>query len=398
VLLNRSRARELMSTSGVDAIVATMIENTYYFAGLWSMASKLFPRDTQVYVLVAADDLTAPIAVVPTTDADCVLDCFNDLRDVLTYGTFYRELFDDARMGENERHMKDWVIDREPFPNALSALVKAIQILGLTESCISIDESALNTYNFGALAERFPRAKFIPGAQLVKEIRAVKTSEEVRRLRLASEVNKQAMADAVSIAREGVTEKEMLIAYRTSLVQQGAQLSFECLNFGANTGFGNLASTDQKLRKGQHIRFDVGCRYLGYMSDLSRIFSYGDPGGKIRRYYNALRVGNEAGINALQPGRRPSEIFEVVVETVRQSGIPHYRRHHTGHGIGLEVYEPPLIAPNSNAVIEEGMTLAIEAPYFELGLGGLQIEDIVYVTKNGAEYLSVSNRDLVVLE
>ena len=92
-----------------------------------------------------------------------------------------------------------------------------------------------------------------------------------------------------------------------------------------------------------------------------------------------------------------SDIFNVAVQTVRNSGIPHYQRHHCGHGIGLEFYDPPLISPHDHTKIEEGMVLNIETPYYELGFGGLQVEDTVLVTESGVRYLTKSSRELSIL-
>lgn len=398
MLINTARAIRYMKQAGVRALLGTTIENTFYFAGLRSIASYLFPKDSQVYVLVTIDNLEKPWVILPTTDVDCLLECFVVPEEVFPYGTFYREVFNEEGFKERERLMKHWVINQDPYPDPLAALVAAIKKAGLSESSIAIDEKAFNLSYFDSLADQFPKAHIIPGFDLIQEIRSVKTPEEIKRLRRASKVNEQAISDAMAIVEEGITERELWLAYRTSIIRQGSTPIFELINFGANTGFGNLYSTEQKLQKGQHIRFDVGCRVDGYISDISRIFSFGEPTKKVLEYYNALRVGNEAGIEALTHGRQASEIFNIVVETVRKNGLPHYRRHHTGHGIGVEIYQPPLIAPTSDMVIENGMTLAIEAPYFEMGFAGLQIEDIVHVTAQGAEYLSTSSRDLVIVE
>jgi Xaa-Pro dipeptidase len=395
MLINQARALQLMKRERVDAFVGTSIENNYYFAGLWAISSAIFPRDSQVYVIVTADNLESPSIVIPTSDADCTFECFCLISNVYPYGTFYRELNNKSTLGEYEGQYKKWAIDNTPYSDAITALCEAISKSGLSESCVAIDEKAFRADYFPVLAEKFPKGRFIPGAKLIQEIRAIKTPEEINRLRRVCQITEQAINVAVSIIKEGVTEKDVVIAFRSSLVSQGAMPAFECINFGTNTGFGNLYSSDQVIIRGQHIRFDVGCRYQGYVSDLSRIFAYGTPNERVRTVYKALCLGNQAGIESLYPGKKAFEIFNTVVETVHRAGIPNYRRTHTGHGIGVEFYQPPLIAPNNLETIHSGMIFAIETPYYELGFGGLQIEDMVVVTPHGAEYLSTSTRDLV---
>ena len=146
------------------------------------------------------------------------------------------------------------------------------------------------------------------------------------------------------------------------------------------------------------IRFDYGCDYQGYTSDLSRTVCVGTPDEKTVRLYDAIRAGTEAAIAAARPGVRACELFQIAVETTRSNGIPHYRRHHVGHCLGLEVYDDPSITPDNQTVLQADMALNIETPYYELGWGGVQVEDTVAITENGAVRLDVSDNHLIVLD
>ena len=84
----------------------------------------------------------------------------------------------------------------------------------------------------------------------------------------------------------------------------------------------------------------------------------------------------------------------MAVETIRRSGLPDYRRHHVGHGIGLEMYEAPLVEENSDALLEAGMVINVETPYYESGYGGFQVEDTIVVTETGEELLTHADRAL----
>jgi Xaa-Pro aminopeptidase len=94
---------------------------------------------------------------------------------------------------------------------------------------------------------------------------------------------------------------------------------------------------------------------------------------------------------------RTADVFEASVETVRREGIPHYQRSHVGHGIGLDGYDAPDIAPSSPAVFEEGMVVCVETPYYEMGFGGLQVEDTLVVTKDGVDSFMLSGTGLKVV-
>ena len=145
---------------------------------------------------------------------------------------------------------------------------------------------------------------------------------------------------------------------------------------------------------GDLVRFDLGCVYEGYRSDISRTAVLGAPDAKQARYYGAALAGERAAIEAMKPGVPVGRIFDIAVQTTRAAGIPHYQRHHVGHGIGLEPYDPPTIAPGGDTVLEPGMVFCVETPYYEHGWGGVQVEDAVEVTAAGARLLTRSSREL----
>ena len=93
------------------------------------------------------------------------------------------------------------------------------------------------------------------------------------------------------------------------------------------------------------------------------------------------------GYDIIKPGLKCRDLFKEIVATVQREGIPHFARSHVGHGIGVDGYDPPNIAESSADVLEENMVVCIETPYYELGFAGLQVEDMVRVTKDGAESL-----------
>ena len=101
---------------------------------------------------------------------------------------------------------------------------------------------------------------------------------------------------------------------------------------------------------------------------------------------------------ALLPGVRAGELFDVAVAAVEGAGLSPYRRHHCGHGIGSSVYEPPIVSPGADDVIEPGMVVCLETPFYELGWGGMMVEDTIVVTGGGHRMLTRSDRSLRVIE
>jgi Xaa-Pro aminopeptidase len=120
---------------------------------------------------------------------------------------------------------------------------------------------------------------------------------------------------------------------------------------------------------------------------MSRGASLGQPDPRIKKYYEAVEKGVLRAYDLVKPGFKVADLFKEVVETVRREGIPHFKRSHVGHGIGVDGYDPPNISEKTGEVFEESMVICVETPYYELGFAGLQVEDMLRVTKDGAESL-----------
>jgi Xaa-Pro dipeptidase len=132
-----------------------------------------------------------------------------------------------------------------------------------------------------------------------------------------------------------------------------------------------------------------------YASDIARMVVVGEASEKLRRYYHAVWRGLDAAASLLRPGARVRDIYAAAVGSVREAGIPHYTRTHCGHGIGIENYDWPLIDADSEELLEEGMVVCLETPYYELGWGGVQVEDTFLITESGARRFTVAPADII---
>ena len=215
-------------------------------------------------------------------------------------------------------------------------------------------------------------------------------------LSASADICDRAIERGFASACEGMTETEMAREIDMAFTQAGARHYFITISFGKKSA--NMPyPSDNTLKQGDLIRFDGGCIYENYYSDLARCAVLGEPTEKQERYYNAVLAGEKAAYSLIRPGAEVRSMFKAAVEEIRKQGIPHYNRHHVGHGVGQEAYEPPLVSP-VDFKLEEGMVLNIETPYYELGFGGVQVEDTFLVTEDGYENLSSGERELAVHE
>jgi Xaa-Pro dipeptidase len=399
MLVNVERLKRKMDELDLDGVVATTKENVHYFTGVWSVSLEMFPHDGQCYAVVTRDRPAEPVFVSSVGEIDQVLDGFQTIRETVTFGTFYRESTTDIELSPEEIRLKEISVDRPSASDPLAALGQALKLAGLADEKVGVDETGLRPGYFDSLAETLPRATFVPGSSALEWVRRVKTEEEIRRIRAAARITERAIQAAAGIAVEGVTEHELMCEFRRSIVSQGAIPRFNLIRIGRNAVAGQVLPDRTPLKLGDTIWFDAGCTYCGYWSDVARNVSLGEPSSRVQSVYQAMLEGEERGIAATRPGMTGGELFDLTVEAVREAGVPGYRRHHVGHGIGGEVYEQPLLAPNNKTVIEEGMVLNIETPYYEFGLGALHVEDPYVVGSDGHnQLLTTLSRELWVMD
>lgn len=392
MFMNRERLRLEMERSGFETLVATSKENVFYASGFTSLSQKLI-KATQVYAMVSLKDDLKPVVISPVGDADLIASDFPVDHGFLTYGTFYYEIGSD-NLPPVERKLKSLAVDRPSKANAQEALISYLQEAGLGKSRIGLDESNLNQTQFQSIRGALPGAEVVPAARSFRYARMVKTPREIELLHRAVACTEHAMEACLKAAAPGITEQAMGRIFDRTLIDEGAEPLFAVIAFGERGALPNAPATARELKPGDTIRFDIGCVYGGYTADIARTAAFGEVDPRLKAYYQALLTGENAGLEVCRPGRQASEVFNAVVEAVRKAGIPRYRRHHVGHGIGLEPYDAPLLGPADDTVLEEGMVLCVEPPYYELGVTGLQVEDTIVVEKSGARLLTRTTREL----
>ncbi len=394
MLLNESRARDVMRRNQVDAIVATFPENVTYVSGYWSFSQHVI-KSTQVYAIIPVVGQVTPVLVAPIGDLDGMADKGPDI-PVEAYGTF--NVFMDDSGEKRPEYDRYWDMSRgDKSDSPASALEAALKRLGLENGRLALDSSGLTPPAAEDIKRRLPRCKMSEGWGLLREIRMVKTPEEVARVKKSTSVTEKAIDDVLASLREGMTEMEMYTVFNESVVRQGGTPLLTCIGIGPRGAFPNVQPSGYRLKKNDLIRFDVGCIYDSYCSDIARIACFGRPSDKAAAYHKAVLEGEREALKLVKPGATAAEVFAKAVEATRAGGIPHFERHHCGHGIGIELYDMPSIAPGDKTVIEEGMVINVETCYYELGFAGLQAEDTVVVTADGYDYLSVSDRSLRVI-
>jgi Xaa-Pro aminopeptidase len=393
-LINTQRARDLLAADGLDGLITATLENSFYFSGVWNLAHEVFPYMGEAYVVVSADDVTAGSMVTSMGEADLALMANPTMRNSHAWGSFFRVAPEGVQLNADEAR----IAALEPTGGVIDALAAALEEQGLPGGSVGVDERGVNRGLIDSLRERFPDTTFTPASDLLRRIRMVKTPAEHERLIQTLRITEAAFDATIASAYEGVTERELRRVFETAIVAAGARPAFALIRFGRGMALGQVEGGDTRLDRGDYIWFDIGCTYRGYRSDIGRVVSFGEPSSRLRDLYDASKQGQERAFELMRPGVEAKAVFTGAVERVREAGIPHYQRHHVGHGIGVEFYDMPVLSPGIETKLEEGMVFEVETPYYELGFGGTFIEDTVIIRENGPEIVTRLDRELHVLE
>ncbi|MGB7594653.1 MAG: aminopeptidase P family protein [Erysipelotrichaceae bacterium] len=235
------------------------------------------------------------------------------------------------------------------------------------------------------------------GSFTIDRIRAKKSPAEQAKMRKASRINDQVMAEVRQQLHVGVREIEIadFIVQRFDALADGASFP-PIVAFGDHTADPHAECGDRRLEEGMPVIIDMGCVSEGYCSDMTRSYSLKKPWNAL--IYETVRQANLAGIAAVKPGVRLSEIDAAARKVIDDAGFGQYFIHRLGHGIGAEVHEPFDVSSASEITAFEGMCFSIEPGIYIEGSGGVRIEDLVLVTNDGCEVLNHFSKESEVIE
>jgi Xaa-Pro aminopeptidase len=380
------KARAKMDQQGIDALLLTSKENVVYFAGIRTIGWSSKHRPLGVIVPRSNDK---PVVLI--------------VAETLFEVSYHSSWIDEVRPWGGWRR-------KDAAPDPIVAMHDACKELGVAQGTIGLElgygqRVAMSQQDFDQLQAGLSNAKLVDAGPLLWDLRMIKSPLEIEALRKACDATTRAFERGFGSAKPGMTERELAGIIMAELALQTNELpGFLMVRSGEmKYGMVNVEPFEKPMEPGDLVVVDVGANYKYYWSDFMRMASIGEPSAEQRRFFDADLAAQQAGVDVIKPGIKLHEIFDACYNVLIDRGlgehVPGLER--VGHGLGLDVHEPPSIAKGSDVIVQPNMVLTVEPIFWDQPdhkIGNFAIEDVVLVTEDGHEVLSTFPKELYIVE
>jgi Xaa-Pro aminopeptidase len=265
---------------------------------------------------------------------------------------------------------------------------------------IGIESEHFTVAERSRLAAMVPRDSLLrPAPALIERSRTVKDAAEIEQIQSAVLLGADLFDVILKMTRPGVKESEVAAELEYAARKAGAEgMSFPTIIAGGTrSSLPHGRASEATIPSRGFVVCDFGVILAGYCSDVTRTMHVGRPTSEARRIYEAVRQAQQAAIEAVQPGVTAGEVDQAARKLLKKSNLDRYFTHSTGHGVGLEIHEPPRIATGQEEILHPGMVITIEPGVYIPGKFGVRIEDMVVVTERGCQVLTPTSKRMIVL-
>jgi Xaa-Pro dipeptidase len=389
---NLPRLQKLMNDASIDLLIISAPENVFYLSGVPTSA-------TNSNHLLFCSRRTTPVMCVVPKEGDPTLVLSAAAFDVTTRNSWIKDLRLYAT-GTYIWRKKKVYLTATSFIETLKRVVSE-KLDNEKSAKIGIEMNDLSVVNYDGMRRSFSKNhSFVDGNETLMLSRMIKNQEEILRFKKANQILCKVMKKIEHELKDRPTEVELDILLKQQMLKEGAE-SWQQTTIAGGRVSGpdiyNQPVLKRRLKKGDLVRLDVGCVFKGYTADLSRTYAVERVPQRAAKTYKVLQEAFLKYIDMLEPGTRASEINIGVVEYVREHLDREYYRGNVGHGVGVELYDKPILGAEDRTLLQEGMTLSYEVPYHIAGLGGLNLEDSVLITSRSKQVVSKYDRDVIVV-
>lgn len=282
--------------------------------------------------------------------------------------------------------------------NAAQDINKYISSLGIKH--LYLEASRLSVARFNSLSDSLECECLAEKAdEAIKALRRTKTAEELNNILAAQDIAERAFKHICSFIKEGVTEREIGLELDYFMLRAGAEaLSFETIAVsGKNSSMPHGVPTDKKVEYGDFITMDYGAVVNGYHSDMTRTVALGGVSDKQKKVYETVLEAQLKSLELLAPGVLCKAADAAARDVIANAGYGEFFGHGTGHGVGIEIHEFPVLNTRTNEILAQGDVVTVEPGIYLPGEFGVRIEDMAFITENGAKNLTNCPKTLIIL-
>ncbi|MEA4853590.1 MAG: Xaa-Pro peptidase family protein [Christensenella sp.] len=322
----------IRETETADAYLLTSVENVAYATGFTGDSSQLlisaygeyFFTDSR-YEELARNEISPSIEIISTGGANRVLAIASKLRDC--------------------------------------------RRLGIEKQDVTIGV-------FEAYRDAFNEVEYIDLSQFLLTMRMIKSENEIEKIRKAARANEIALEETLPLIKPGISELDIRAELEYRMKKQGMDLAFSTIAAaGMNSAIPHATPSSYKICDGDFLTLDFGCRFEGYCSDITRTFGVGNIDGQRKKIYDIVKEAQQSAADAAQVGADTREIDFIARDLIHKNGYGAYYDHGTGHGVGRQIHELPILNPRFSYILEKNMVFTVEPGIYVPGIGGVRIED-----------------------
>jgi Xaa-Pro aminopeptidase len=282
---------------------------------------------------------------------------------------------------------------------ALAAALAAVYGPALHAHPLAIEHPVMRVSELRALEAATPNLQTVDATPIFTALRLTKDSAELALISEAVRILEQGLENALQQLRPGMSERAFSRLLTDALLNSGAEAeSFPNLvASGPNGANPHHNNGDRTFQPGDLVIIDCGARYHGYISDITRTVAIGTPSPAAQAIYDLVLQANRAGCAASGPGKTGAEIDAAARNIITYAGYGEYFIHRTGHGIGIDVHEPPYIMAGNHTPLPVGATFTVEPGIYLPDQLGVRIEDNLVITTAGAQVLTTFPRELRII-
>ena len=364
--MNQTRLQKLTQqivAHGLDGIALVPGPNMAYVSGIQSHLS-----ERPIVLVIPADD--DPAIIIPNLEA-----------------------MKARAAGIPEDRIFGWA-DEEGYTGAFQQCCAHLE---LADYLLGVEALHMRVLEYEMLKRYAPGLQTAHADPVMTALRIVKDDAEIAAMQKAIAITEQAMQNLIPTIKIGQTEKQIAVHLRQELFDLGADsIAFgPIVSAGPNSASPHAMPTERPIQPGDLLVIDWGCYKDGYPADITRTFAVGEIEPEFQRIYQAVKLANEQGKLAAGPGVTGQEVDTAARDVIEDAGYGDYFIHRTGHGLGLEIHEPPDMVATNTSPLAAGNVFTVEPGIYLPGRGGVRIEDNVVITAVGIETLTTLSRELI---